>query len=226
MQYELFADTDFKQETPFTDRVVCALGSFTLSSRALQERLLAMGADFKASTKVSRNVHFVLKGRGAPQDQLEYLQTLAFNGYCPRVLEQPQLNEILAGHYADYFVSQKIQKQLHLTMQHYLQFQVDYSGGLNPLYTKELYVSPDTRTPQTELFQRLGDRGIYANPYIDETTDVLVISDKTLSDLEAGRSNEVLRYIEETYNKSKAQSYRFVMTSESRLLAFLSSFVP
>ena len=125
MQDELFSDGDFTQDTPFTGRIVCALGSFSLSSKALQERLLSMGADFKPSTKVSRNVHFVLVGRGAPQDQLEYLQTLVFNGYCPNVLNANELDDRLAGHYSPYWVPEKIQKQLHLTLRHYQQFQVD-----------------------------------------------------------------------------------------------------
>ena len=222
MQYELFSDGDFTQDTPFTGRSVCALGSFSLSSKALQERLLSMGADFKPSTKVSRNVHFVLVGRGAPQDQLEYLQTLVFNGYCPKVLNANELDDLLAGHYSPYRVPEKIQKQLHLTLRHYQQFQVDYSCGVNPLYTKELYVSPDMQTPQAELFQRLGDHGIYANSYIDDTTDVLVISDRTLECLQRCESNEILRYIEDIYNKSRAQNYRYIMTTEGQLLSFLS----
>ena len=222
MQYELFSDGDFTQDTPFTGRSVCVLGNFSLSSRALQERLLSMGADFKPSTKVSRNVHFILIGRGAPQDQLEYLQTLAFNGYHPKVLDSNQLDDLLAGHYAPYRVPEKIQKQLRLTLRHYKLFQVDYSKGVNPLYTKELYISPDMQTPRSELFQQLGDRGIYANPYIDETTDILVISDQTLACLERGESNKILHYIEDIYNKSRAQTYRYVMTTESQLLSFLS----
>ena len=222
MQYELFSESDFQQDPPLAGRIFCALGSFSISTRALQERLQALGAEFKPSTKVSRNVHYVLVGRGAPQDQLDYLQTLAFHGYCPRVLDAAQLDDLLAGHYSQYLVPQKIQKQLHLTLLHYLQFQVDYSQGLNPLYTRELYVAPDTQTPQAQLYQQLGDRGIYANPYIDETTDVLVISDHTLDCLRAGQTNETLHYIEETYNQSRAQTYRYVMTTESQLLSFLS----
>ncbi len=222
MQYELFSESDFQQDSPLAGRTVCALGAFSLSSRALQERLLALGADFRPGTKVSRNTHYVLVGRGAPQDQMEYLRTLAFHGYCPRVLSATELDDLLAGHYAPYRVPLKIQKQLHLTLQHYLQFQVDYSQGLNPLYTRELYVAPDTQTPQALLYQQLGNRGVYANPYIDDTTDVLVISDQTLGCLKSGQSCDVLRYIEETYNQSRAQSYRYVMTTESQLLSFLS----
>ena len=220
-QYSLFSDEDFRPESPFTNRMVCALGTFSIPQKSLQERLLAMGADYKPSTRVSRNVHYVLIGRNAPQDQVDYLQTLAFNGYTPRVLNTRQVDEILSGHYTGYSVPYEISKHLHLTPQHYLRFRADYSRNVNPLYTHELYISPDTQTPQAELYQLLGDRGIYANGYIDETTDVLLISDQTLRDLEEGRSNEVIQYIEKTYNESRSQAFNYTMTTETELLQFL-----
>ena len=92
---------------------------------------------------------------------------------------------------------------------------------MNPLYTRELYLSPDTQTPQNTLYRLLGERGIYANSYIDETTDVLLVSDRTLEDIRQGRSNPVIDYIQQTYNRSRAQTYRYVMTTESEVLAFL-----
>ena len=221
MQYNLFDHADFSSSPPFEGRSLCALGTFSMPAKQLQKHLLAMGADFKPSAKVSRNVHYVLVGRGAPQDQLEYLETLAFHGYCPRVLYQEDLDRIFQGHYDSYAVPLEIRKQLHLTYRHYQLFRMEQMVGQNPLYTKELYVAPDTRTPQHRLYQLLGDRGVYANPYIDDTTDVLVVSDSTLQHLQEGNSDAVIQYIEETYNASRAQSYRYALTSESELLAWL-----
>ncbi len=212
---------DFHPETPFTDRVLCVLGTFRQSPRALQQRLRDMGADYKPSTRLSRNVHYLLLGQDPPQDQMDYLQTLAFNGYHPRVIRQDELDDILAGHYTPYLVPREIQKDLRLTAAHYEQLHVDYTQGLNPLYTRELYVAPDTQTPQRRLYQMLGDRGIYANPRIDDTTDVLLISETTLQNLRQGNLDPVAQYIEQTYNASRAQAYRYVMTTEPELLAFL-----
>lgn len=223
MQYELFSDEELRTDSPFKDRVVCTLGSFSLSSKALQKKLLELGADYKPSTRVSRNVHFVLCGEDAPQDQIRYIEALNFNGYMPKVLHQHDLDEILQGHYAAYYVPEEITKNLRLTYAHYLRFRVDYSAGLNPLYTREIYVSPDTKTEQARLFQMLGNRGIYANPYVDDNTDVLLISNETLSVLQRGETNEVLRMIEQTYNASRSQAYRFVMTTEEELLQWLQA---
>ncbi|MBQ2595086.1 MAG: hypothetical protein II578_00310 [Bacteroidaceae bacterium] len=220
-QYSLFPENDLRVETPFTDRVVCSLGTFTQSPRQLQQLLQGMGADYKTSTRPSRNVHFVLVGRDAPQDQLQYLQTLAFHGFRPCLLHQAELDEILQGHYADYRVPKEISKDLRLTLQHYEQFHVDYTTAMNPLYTKELFVAPDTITPQAELYQMLGDRGIYANAYIDDTTDVLLVSDATLSRLRNGQTDDVLHTIEQKYNESRSPSYRYVMTTEGELLQWM-----
>ena len=212
---------DYRPETPFTDRVVCALGTFTQSPRALQQKLRDMGADFKPSTRPSRNVHYCLVGENPPQDQMDYLDTLAYHGFVPRVLHQQELNDILAGHYAGYQVPAEFRKNLRLTLRHYEQSHVDYSVGMNPLYTRELYLSPDTQTPQNTLYRLLGERGIYANSYIDETTDVLLVSDRTLEDIKQGRSNPVIDYIQQTYNRSRALSFNDAATTESEVLAFL-----
>jgi len=220
-QLDLFGDMTFTQDTPFTDRVVCVLGSFTLSQKNLFQRLQELGADAKPSTKVSRNVHFVLVGRGAPQDQLDYLQTLSFHGYSPRVLYQHDLDQILQGHYSDYRVSKEISKSLHLTYQHYLRFRTNLDAKLNPMYMHEVFVASNTQTPSEELYQRLGNKGVYANPYIDDSTDVLLLADETIQKLKDGETDGVIANIENTYNASRSQNYSYVIVPESEVLSWL-----
>lgn len=213
---------DYVPETPFSGRVVCSAGTFRLSPRALAQRLLQMGADYKPSARPSRNVHFVLLGQNPPADVLDALRQLRFHGYSPRVLNPDELDDILAGHYAGYHVPQQIQKDLRLTPDHFQQLRLSYEGSLNPLYTREVYVDPLTRTPQPRLYQMMGNRGIYANPYIDDTTDCLLLAPDTLDSLRQGRPNPTISYIQQTYNQSRAQYFRFAMTSEEDLLRFLS----
>lgn len=218
MQYELFSDTDLQQETPFTGRSVCLLGSFRTTSKALRQKLQALGADVKQG--LSRSLHYVVLGKDVPADALERLQQMAFHGYNPKTLEESELEDILQGHYSPYVVPERISKTLHLTLRHYLTLQFRYEGSMNPLYTKELYLAPDT---PTDLYQMLGNRGIYANAYIDDTTDVLVISDSSLQHLRDGQTDDSLRYIEQQYNQSRAQTFRFRMTSEGELLSWLKT---
>ncbi|MBO4549717.1 MAG: hypothetical protein J5733_03215 [Bacteroidaceae bacterium] len=213
MQYELFSDADFQQETPFTGRTVCLLGSVP---KALQQRIVALGADIRQVP--SRNVHYVVLGKNPSAGSLESLQQLAYNGFNPKVLSERDIEDILQGHYGSYLVPEQITKSLHLTLQHYLNNQLRYEGSMNPLYTKELYLAPDV---PAELYQMLGNRGVYANAYIDDTTDAIVISDASLQRLREGQTDDSLHYIEQQYNQSRAQAFRFTMTSEGELLTWL-----
>ena len=218
MQYELFSDADFWQETPFTGRAVCLLGSVP---KTLQQRMIALGADIKQG--LSRNVHYVVLGKNVSDAAMENLQGLVFNGYNPKVLGESDLQDIMQGHYTPYLVPEQIKKDLHLTLRHYQSNQFRYEGSMNPLYMKELYLAPDM---PADFYQMLGNRGIYANTYIDDTTDVLVISDTSLRHLQEGTTDATLRYIEQQYNQSRAQAFRYVMTSEGELLTWLKTSNP
>ena len=217
MQYELFSDADFQQETPFTGRFICLLGSFRQSTKALQQKLQALGAEVKQG--LSRNLHYVVLGKDVSAADLERLEGLSFNGYNPKVLNENDLESILQGHYSSYNVPEQISKSLHLTLQHYLSAKLQLEKGENTLYMKELYLASDV---QPDLYQKLGNRGIYANAYIDDTTDVLVISNASLQHLKEGKTDETLQYIENQYNQSRAQAFRFIMISEGELLDWLT----
>lgn len=220
-QFRLFGDDSFLADTPFSGRTVCVLGAFRQPARKIVQFFTGLGADCRPSTKVSRNVHYVLVGRGAPADQLDYLRTLEYHGYCPRVISQEDLDDIMQGHFSPYAVPADIKKNLRLTLLHYQKSRLDYGSSGNPLYTSELFVAQDTATPQPRLYQLLGDRGVYANTYIDDTTDVIVISDATLSRLRDGLGDDTTRAIEAAYNASRSQTFRYVMTTESELLRWL-----
>ena len=221
MQYELFGDADFQQEQPFAGRTFCLLGTFRQASKTLRQKLQGLGAETKQG--LSRGLHYAVLGQNVPADTQEKLAQLAFHGYCPKILTEADLDNILGGHYGAYAVPEQTKKDLHLTLRHYLECRLRFDGSLNPLYTKELFLAPDTLP---DLYQKLGNRGIYANAYIDDTTDVLVISDASLQHLRDGSTDASLRYIEEQYNKSRAQTFRFMMTSEGELREWLSAFPP
>ena len=216
MQYELFSDADFQQETPFTGRSLCLLGSFRQSTKALQQKLQALGAEVKQG--LSRSLHYVVLGKDVSAADLERLEGLAFNGYNPKVLNENDLESILQGYYSSYSVPEQISKSLHLTLQHYLSAKLQLDKSENALYMKELYLASDV---QPDLYQKLGNRGIYANAYIDDTTDVLVISNAALQHLKEGETDKTLQSIEDWYNQSRAQVFRFMMVSEGELLDWL-----
>ena len=75
------------------------------------------------------------------------------------------------------------------------------------------------RTPGLSI--ALGNRGIYANTYIDDSTDVLVMGNDSLQKLKEGISDDTLHAIEQTYNQSHAQSFRYVLLAETELKEWL-----
>ena len=220
MDLTLFGDS-YVPDTPFASRQVCISGTFRQPLRTLQQRLKQLGAEIVP--RPGRSVHYVLLGEQPSAEHANLLRSLAFNGFEPRTLRQAELDDILAGHYREYRVEAEIEKHLRLTIEHYEHLRVDFSRGLNPLYTRELYVSPHTLTPQSQLYQMLGDRGIYANPYIDDTTDVIVLGQAEMELLRQGQTDDVIEYIQQTYNQSRSLTFRYAMTSEPELLSFLKS---
>ena len=109
-----------------------------------------------------------------------------------------------------------------LPCQHYELFQVCFSVQKNPLYTHELFVPSDTLMPTEELYLLLGSRGVYANNYLDEFTDTILLSDASIEHLRRGETDETIRYIEKMYNNSKFQFFRYSILSESDIITAFS----
>lgn len=212
-----------EERDPLTDRIVCMLGTFRQSVRTLQDFFQKQGAEFRPLAKPSRNVHYVLMGEDPPVQYVEYLHIMAFHGFCPRLLFQSDIDTLLAGgDISQYVVSKDIGKNLKLTYQHYELFQVCFSVQKNPLYTHELFVPSDTLMPTEELYLLLGSRGVYANNYLDEFTDTILLSDASIEHLRRGETDETIRYIEKMYNNSKSQFFRYSILSESDIITAFS----
>ena len=223
MQYGFFTDEDFQQTTPFTDRVVCVIGNLGTNTNAVKKRIFDFGAS-EVRTSVSRGVHYVIMGDDVPDSQLSALSDFNFHGYYPMVLHKAELNDIFSGHYTDYFTSPDIKKSLRLSIQHYNALKFELTPGVNSLYTKEMYVPDIIQISHTEICQQLGNMGIYANSYMDDTTNLLLLPDSSISHLKEETSDDVILYIQDTYNSMRAQNFIFQLVSESDLLEWLKTF--
>lgn len=223
MQYGLFSDEDFQQTTPFTDRVVCLLGNLGTANSPIKKRILDFGASDVRST-VSRAVHYVVMGNDAPQAQLSALADLNLNGYNPRVLHRAELDDIFSGHYSPYFTPAGIVKNLILSQQHYDRLGIRLTPGVNSLYTHEMYVPFTTQTPYPLLYQQLGNMGVYANNYIDDTTSLILLPDDSIARLREGQTDDTLQYIQNTYNGMRSQYFNYQLVAESEILSWMKSF--
>jgi len=223
MQYGFFTDEDFRQTTPFTDRVVCVVGNLGSNASSVRKRILDFGA-IEVRTSVSRGVHYVIMGNHVPDSHLSALDELNFNGYYPKVLHKAELDDIFAGHYAAYNTPSEVTKSLVLGIQHYNTLKAGLTPGVNSLYTEELFVPSSLQLSQPQLLQQLGDLGVYANSYIDDTTNILLLPDESISHLKEGTTDDVILYIQDSYNAMRAQNFAFQMIAESDILAWIKSF--
>lgn len=223
MQYGFFTDEDFQQTTPFTDRVVCVIGNLGTNANAVRKRILDFGAT-EVRTSVSRGVHYVVMGDDVPDSQLSALSDLNFHGYYPMVLHKAELNDIFSGHYAEYTASAEIVKSLMLGIRHYNELKVELKPGCNSLYTEEVYVPAVIQKSQPMLCQQLGNLGIYANSYMDDATNLILLPDTSISRLKEGETDDVILYIQDSYNSMRAQNFIFQLVSESEMIAWLKTF--
>lgn len=223
MQYGFFTDEDFQQTTPFTDRVVCVIGYLGANANAVRKRILDFGAT-EVRTSVSRGVHYVIMGDDVPDSQLSALSDLNFHGYYPMVLHKAELNDIFSGHYTNYTTSPEIVKSLRLGIQHYNELKVELEPAFNSLYTKEVFVPAVTQMSQPMLCQQLGNMGIYANSYMDDATNLILLPDASLSRLKEGKTDDIILYIQDSYNTMRTQNFIFQLVSESEMTAWLKTF--
>jgi hypothetical protein len=223
MQYGLFTDEDFRQSTPFTDRVVCLLGNLGVNLSSVRKRILDFGAA-EVRTSVSRGVHYVIVGDGVPEPQLTALEELNFHGYYPKVLHRADLDKIFSGHYSDYLTSPETVKALTLGLPHYNRLKAELTPGVNTLYTREMYVPFATQADSAVFYQQLGNMGIYANNYIDETTSLLLLPDSSLQHLREGVTDETILYIQNSYNNMRAQNFTFQLLAESDVCSWIKTF--
>ena len=140
------------------------------------------------------------------------------------VLHKAELNDIFSGHYTNYTTSPEIVKSLRLGIQHYNELKVELEPAFNSLYTKEVFVPAVTQMSQPMLCQQLGNMGIYANSYMDDATNLILLPDASLSRLKEGKTDDVILYIQDSYNTMRTQNFIFQLVSESEMTAWLKTF--
>ena len=68
------------------------------------------------------------------------------------------------------------------------------------------------------FFQMIGNLGGYANKEYYDDTNMIMLSDETLTKLEQGIKDEVILDIEKRYNSSNTKIFNIQFTSESEFI--------
>ena len=90
----------------------------------------------------------------------------------------------------------------------------DEKGIENPLSQKEIYIPKEANIYTDVLYQIIGNLGGYANKEYYDDTNLIMLSIETLNNLERGNKDDVIKYIEDAYNKSDAIMFNVQFTSE------------
>lgn len=211
--------TDADPCHPFYDRKLVITGEFDIDRKELAKMLKAVGADI--DTAISKKTNFVLIGEAPGPAKMAKLDKLIHDGFPIRKLYQEDLNRILAGDYDSYRVEKTVAKDLDFTMKHYLKHHINFDNGKNVISLKELFYGKGF-AGNFDLFNQItGNLGAAGdNIQIYPETNIILLSDSTLSKLEKGEKDETIQYIQNYYNSNKSIVFDFKFLSESDVLQF------
>ncbi len=205
-------------KNPFYDRKVVITGEFMIPRRTLAEKLKLMGADI--DTSISKKTNFVIVGSDPGPAKMEKIDKLRHDGFNIRLLSEDDINSIFDGNWEPFLIDKEVMKDLSLTYEHYVQHHLCFENGRNIIASKELFYGKAFRG-NFDLFNQItGNLGAFGDLAIYPETNICVLSDSTVYDLQHGRKDDTIKYIEDYYNKNKTIVFDFDFLSESDILQF------
>lgn len=237
-QLDMFGDSAISQQNPLTNRRVGFVGKFK-NRAALVKRVKDLGASDKSKDGLTRDTQILVMGSDVKQEDLNRLKCYEHDGWKPLKITETDLQEIFKGHYAGFETPADAQKQVSIDMSYYnwtppvlSEEDSDEDSGVrcssplvygedNPIYGMEIYVPNRTNADMGIIRQLVGNFGGYANTeYVDET-NIVMLSEKTLSLLEQGIKDDVITQIEKQYNQSSTKMFNIQFTSELDFISWV-----
>lgn len=213
------------QRNPFDGRRVAPIGTFNISR--IKEKLITMGAvtkpDGKLNDDISKFTHYVIMGKVPNTGKKEKLQNVLFHGWDVKVISEQDFMNICNGFYEGYYVNETVGKNFHLTMEHFTKNHVEIMPERNPFLEDNIYVPHNVTHNRYALAQAIGNIGAYANYEIENASEadksypIIMLAQETIEKLERGESDEIIQYIERTYNDSKSIRFLYQFISEDEL---------
>ena len=181
---------------------------------------------------VKESTNFFIIGNNPNEDSIKRFELNEHDGFHAKIINEDKLYALLNGVFTEEdFVPDTVEKQLHIDISYYnwtapiingktfvsrvsspLQF--DAEGKQNPISQKEIYVPEIPGTDMGAIFQIIGNLGGYANKDYFDDTNMIMLSNETLSKLEQGIKDNIILGIEERYNKSNTKIFNIQFTSE------------
>lgn len=238
IQQDLFGDSAINQQNPLTNRRVGFIGTFK-NRAALVKKVKELGASDKSKDGLTRDTQILVMGSDVKQEDLNRLKCYEHDGWKPLKISETDLQEIFKGHYSGYETSEVAIKQVSIDMSYYnwtppalSEEESDEDTGVrcssplvygddNPLYGLEIYVPERHNIDMGVIRQLIGNFGGYANPEYYDETNVIMLSEETLRQLEQGIKDNVIKQIEAQYNRSSAKMFNIQFTSEQDFISWV-----
>lgn len=230
IQQDLFGDSAIIQQNPLTDRRVGFIGKFK-NRAALVKKVKEFGASEKSKDGLTRDTQILVIGSDVKQEDQNRLLCYEHDGWKPLKISESELQEIFKGHYTGYDTPPEPIKQVSIDLSYYnwnppvISKEDGDDTGIrcssplvygkdNPIYGLEIFVPNRPDMDMNIIRQLIGNLGGYANSEYFEETNVVMLGDSTLLKLEQGIKDEVIRDIENKYNKSNAKMFNVQFTCE------------
>lgn len=188
---------------------------------------------------VKETTSFFVVGSNPNEDSLKRYALNEHDGYHAKMISENKLYEYLNGIFTEEdIVPNAVEKCLHIDINYYnwsaptingktftsrvsspLNF--DDEGKINPISQKEIYVPNNPDIDMSSFCQIIGNLGGYANKEYFDDTNMILLSDKTLKNLEQGIKDSVILDIEKRYNSSNTKIFNVQFTSESDFIGWV-----
>lgn len=187
----------------------------------------------------TKYINFFVVGNNPKEDTMKRIALNVHDGFRPKIINEETLYKYLNGHFSqEDIVPKDIEKQLNLDISYYnwtaptikgntfvsrvsSPLQYDSEGNLNPISQKEIYVPTIPGIDMSVFYQIIGNLGGYANGKYYEDTNMILLSDETLFNLQNGIKDRVILDIENMYNMSNARIFNIQFTSESDFIKWV-----
>lgn len=185
---------------------------------------------------VKETTSIFVVGNNPNEDSMKRYALNEHDGYHAKMITEDKLYDYLCGIFTeDDYVPDIVEKRLDIDISYYnwsaptingktfvsrvsSPLKYDKNGKDNPISQKEIFVSNISGKNMETFFQMIGNLGGYANKEYYDDTNMIMLSDETLTKLEQGIKDEVILDIEKRYNSSNTKIFNIQFTSESEFI--------
>lgn len=216
-ELDLFAEKD---EMPLQGKKVIVTGEFdTCSQREISNRLKSYGAEL--CPFATKNVHFAFVGKTPSDKVTEGIMKLSHNGFRVPIGGEQEVEKIMKGDILWLAKLPEVKKKLDFTINHYNSHRVTFSSGKNIIASKEIFYGKGFSGNFFLFDQITGNLGAFGdNISIYPETNICLLSNSTIENLEQGKKDKTIQYIEDYYNKSDSVTFSYSFLSEKDVLDF------